>query len=319
MTTEQNLFDESLFNDDVNCDVKMNANESNFIPIAFIPPSGKEPTVGKIVRDPRLRNGNKGNPYFPVHYHEYRIGPANEDIRFFFSPSAIGLPDRLSEMFWVHVKERALIKDKEGQQYKYLSSCVQATRPKNGALLYWLEKGKNKVQVMFIKEPMKDAIFGCEAGYNKPPMDGVIKKLREMHLNVFDLKDPAGWIKLYKQGMSKSTTFHAEIVMMLKEEVLPNGRRKTSQEALEFTVDPNFFATLSLETLPDFAEVIKQRTWSVEEIDAYIESDYSKIPERCIKRDKKPVEETANPEMIAAYDDISDNGDNTAKVSDIPF
>lgn len=257
--------------------------------IIFLPRSGDPAMFGKILPD--FRNGNRG--FLPVEYHEYSIGPKETDKRFFFSPRCWGEQDEMTKLFWDAIKERKkFYENKEGPDFRYWDAIMKATRPKKGALLYWIGRGENKIQYLFLKEPAADVLFGSPVkkdarGNEVPAIPGLVKEMREMGLSPFNLKDSAGWVKLYKTGTGPSTQFHAELDQQKVEEMLPNGRRKFSLEPTEAAIDPAILKIDPKKVTP-LTEVAKERGWTIEEIASYIQSDFTQIPERFMRRANSP-------------------------------
>lgn len=258
---------------------------SNYTKIIYVPKAGAAPLVGKILPD--FRAGNRAN--FPIEYHEFSVGQTFQDTRFFMSPKCFGQEDLLTNLFWKAIKERkAFSANKDSAEYRNWDFICKMTRPKKGTLIYWIGKGESKIQILMVKEPMADVLFGAPAkkdfsGKDIPPVPGLIKDMREMSLSPFNLKDSCGWVKLFKTGSGPSTQFHAELEQIKREEITENGRRKFSLEPTEAAVD---MAILKVDpnTIPEFTKICQEMSWSVEEMNAYIDSQFTIMPERYYKK-----------------------------------
>jgi len=293
---------EMNFEGDVDCTQGRVGNGlgGNFTKLIYVPKAGAAPLVGKILAD--FRAGNRAN--FPIEYHEFSVGAAMTDIRFFMSPKCFGQEDLLTNLFWKAIKDRKKVFDdlitkygnkeaaktaaKEHKEYLDLDLTVKMTRAKKGVLMYWVGKGESKVQTLMVKEPMADVLFGAAAkkdftGRDVPPIPGLVKEMREMGLSPFNLNDACGWVKLFKTGSGPTTQFHAELEQMKREEVLAGGKRRFFSEPTEAAVD---MAVLKVDanTIPEFTKTCKELSWSAEEMTAYIESHFTIMPERYYRR-----------------------------------
>lgn len=299
----------------------------NYNKLIFLPKAGDPALVGKILPD--FNNGNKAS--FAVEYHEFPTGPRPEDKGFFFSPRCWGEQDELTKLFWDAVRERKTYSaNKESAEYRKWDAIMKACRPKKGTICYWIGRGESKLQYLFLKEPAADVLFGAPAkkdaaGRDQPAIPGLIKEMREMGLSPFNLKDAAGWVKLYKTGAGPSTTFHAALDEIKVEEVLPNGRRKFSTTAAEAAVDPAILKLDPKKIVP-LANIAKERGWSAEEIALFIDSDFTAVPERFLRRrgnarppmTTRPAS-TGGEEVARAVENAYESGVEQATEEDLPF
>lgn len=293
------------FAGDIDCSAGSVGNSmgGSYTKVLYVPKSGVKTMVGKILPDFRANN----RAFFPVEFHEFSVGSTMQDTRFFFSPRCFGQPDVMTDLFWKAIKERKKVSDaliathgsKEAaktasasdKEFLHWDFVVKMCRPKKAVLLYWVGKGASRVETLMLKEPMADNLFGAPAkrdaaGRDVPPVEGLVKEMRGMKLSPFDLKDPCGWVLLYKTGTGPSTQFHAEVDEVKRSETLTNGRCRYFSEAAEAAVDPAIL-TVDANTIPKFTDTCKELSWSEEEINTYIESDFTKVPERYFK--KKPA------------------------------
>jgi hypothetical protein len=334
------------FEGDVDCSQGRVGNEmgGNFVKVIYLPKAGTAPLVGKILPD--FRASNRAN--FPIEFHEFSVGSAITDMRFFMSPKCFGQEDLLTNLFWKSIKERKVMFDnllakhgdkesaktaaKENKEYCNLELAVKMTRPKKGALLYWVGKGESKVQTLMIKEQMADILFGAPAkkdfsGKDVPPIPGLVKEMREMNLSPFNLHDACGWVKLFKTGTGPTTQFHAEMEQMKREVIAANGRRQFFLEPTEGAVDA---AILNVDpnTIPPFASTCEELSWTVDEMKLYIESEFTEIPKRYYKKtggsniphpSARKTEPAFHGQSLANAVDAAYEAGDAASESDIPF
>lgn len=315
---------------DVDCSLgRVGGNSAqSYTKLLYIPSASSPAMFGKILPD--FRNGNRAN--FAVEYHEFSVGPAMTDKRFFFSPRCWGEADALTDLFWKAIKERKKLSDnKESKDYRYWDAVSKACRPKKGAICYWIGKGESKLQYLFMKEGMADVLFGAPAkkdftGKDVPAVPGLVKEMREMGLSPFNLKDSAGWIKLYKTGSGPTTAFHADLDQTKVEEIQANGRRKFSLEAAESAVDPAILK-LDPKKITPLVEIAKSQGWSQEEIQVYIDSELTQFPSRYLRRTGGgPLSPSARPDTSggeevtkAVENAYEESGVEQASEDDLPF
>ena len=252
------------FEGNVNCEPGRVGGEifSRLNDIIYLPKSGDPALIGKILSDFRSPE-KRGN--FPIEYHDFSIGAAITDRRFFFSPRCFNETDSLTDLFWKGLQERKKANaNPESKEYRYWDQIVKTARPKKGCLLYWVGKGESRIQVLFLKEPAMDVLFGSGAkkapnGQEVPPIPGLIKEMRELGESPFNLKSSTGWVKLYKTGTGSSTQFHAELDQIRTEETV-KGKRRFSLEPAEAAVDPAILKVDS-KTIPEFKKICKERAW----------------------------------------------------------
>jgi hypothetical protein len=333
---------EMNFESDVDCTQRnVGAGAGNaYTKVLYVPKSGVMTMVGKILSD--FRDNNRAN--YPIEYHEFSVGSTAQDSRFFFSPRCFGEPDPLTALFWDAVKERKKVADVliakygsrenakaamlQDKNYCHWDFVAKMCRPKRGVLLYWVGKGASKVEPLMLKEQMADNLFGSPAkkdaaGKEVPPVQGLVKAMREMNLSPFNLKDPCGWVKLYKTGTGPTTQFHAELEEVKRSETDARGRARYFSEATEASVDAAIL-NVDANTIPKFPDICKELSWSPEEMNEYIQSDFTKVPQRYFKRTTPaPLRQQAEPEShgreVANLVDAAYETGNQVTEEDIEF
>ena len=243
------------------------------IPYLRLPKSG-EALYGKFLIIP---DGTK-RPFIPAPYHEFMIGnDPQKDVRSHFCRKMLGEECPQDEEFWKQMKIRKALKDqgKEGSaEYKKADAIIKANKIGTGGLLLFVEKGSPTVKILFLKEKMLGVLFGVkEDTYRKKPaVEGLLQRMKAEGMNPYNLKDPKGWLKIWKTGTGLDTQFYAEVESETVEAEINGKIRKVKQE-VERPVSEALIANLKAGKFPNIIEVIsdEHEMWTNEECAQYVQ------------------------------------------------
>lgn len=289
----------SLLDDDVDLE---SAGKSNFSksPIMKLPKEG-EVLVGKFLV---LPDGSK-RPYLPAPYYNFLVGDdPTKDSREHFSLKMIQDYCPKNDCFWENMKLRKKLKEegKEGTPaYKKADATIAAMRPKTGGLLLFIEKGSKTIRPLFLKETMLEALFGCkdDAFRNKKARPGLVANMRSEGQSPYNLKNPTGWVKLYKVGSGRDTQFFAEVDEEIQESVI-NGKTRKVKVFTEMDVSQEVIDNILAGKIPDLLAIAsnEMEMWTEAECLQYTK-DFS-VPERF----KRKVKGSASSKSVSVAEEV---------------
>jgi hypothetical protein len=280
-------------------------------------PKGKSqvwPIIGRLVMN-RLKS--EALSYHTVHQHSIEIGGIFLNVP---CQKSFGSKCPFCEKYWEGFNALKAMPAAASEEnapaeiaipYKKakLLTTMYKQRMRYGVLIA-LPKDPN-VYMFFMGPELLKATFGD--GQKKIP--GATQELKEGYkVPIYSATELAGWISFNRTGEGLATKYSAKTTTI---EVI-NGRVKTEQlmeEALHQTVQQK----INSNDLPKLAEYHASRRWTDEEMENFIASNGTQIPERYvafINREDKPTSgvETASLTMADLNDTVPAVGD-----SDVPW
>ena len=200
----------------------------------------------------------------------------------------------------LYVKRKKLVEagKKDSDEYKVIEKLLKRSEEKEKSWFYFVEPGSDVIKAICLGPQVTNRLFGKKFQTGKT-VPSLVEEMKRKNSGPFDINGEnkeAGWVRLYKKGEGLGTEYIIE----------PVGTEEVK------TVDGeqiNYFKYTKLsfgskiasfdfddKDYPNFREVELKNSFTLQETQAFINSDYSEVPERFLQKrsDGSPQVESRN-------------------------
>lgn len=258
-----------------------------------------QPTIVKLCADPRRPKES----FFKTKYIRYLVGPdPRKDGRFRLSRKMLQDKDPVVEAYWEchnKLKELKASNQTDSSEYRKLEQLKKSYAEHDRYHLEVIPLNGNKPKVMTVVGQVKDILFGREAWGDKPAIKSLVDDMKDMKRSPFNLRIETGWLKLYKTGEGIETRYYAEeykVEQMMKDP--ETGEEESVSRPFKAKVNPAIFE-LEIDQCPDLSKIDMddaKMVWSYDECEAFVKSQGTVVPERCLKKAKGQKSEEDQPD-----------------------
>jgi hypothetical protein len=252
--------------------------------LIFEIPGPDKPLVCKCLFDPRGKQS-----FIPIAYFPHLLGPNPEtDTRYHPSRKSLDLGDSPeNDRYWELAHELKRLREagrKESAEYQRLSELKKTFNSKDKGWLFIVEPNSATIRAVKIGAAIINRLFGKEKTYHRPEVKSIIKEMKTKGLSPYDMRNNEGWIKIYKTGAKLATEYFVELVDH-EIQVEHGGKTIPTRVPTELQVHEKIQASdLVLSDFPDPVKFECESVWTLEESQAFVESEGKEIPERCFKK-----------------------------------
>lgn len=177
-------------------------------------------------------------------------------------------------------------------RFAALDKAYKKFKPSLVAVLLFVRPGSAKVEALSVPATVADEIFGKTAYKDKQAKEGLYAKMKGAGRNPFDMKSNKGWICITKTGTTWNDTKYP-VSEAKSVSVDESGEEVTKN--LVAAVSPDLFKA-TLKDIPDVRKIASQFMWTMEEVNEYIASKGTKIPQRVLEGSKPTTEDDSEVE-----------------------
>jgi hypothetical protein len=268
-------------------------------------PAGKNqvwPIIGRLLVN-RLKSEAK--PYHTTHDHGLEIGGQYINVPCY---KALGQKCPFCEAYWAAFEDVKKLKSQGAEndkapeelqlQLKRAQVVVKMLKQRQRFAVLWALPKDPTVYMFFMGTMLLKAIFG-DSDKKKA---GVVQELKDSYkVPIYNAGEPTGWISCNRSGQGLETEYTAKVAVR---EVI-EGRKKT-EELMEEPLHQTVIEKAEKNDLPRILEYFTSRFWSVEEMENFIDSNYTALPKRYdfLFKDKPQVggggNDTGHPQVDQA-------------------
>jgi hypothetical protein len=274
--------------------------------ITFEVPGPDKPLVFKIVPDPRFMGGKM--LFRPVVLYPYSVGPTNKDKRFRTCLSFFGETAPEKEVYDT-AKKNLDVLNKSGQgnsdEAKKLAATVALFKPTFAYYVLYIEPNSPDIKAIKLKKSAIECVTGREANQYQPALPDLRKQMAADGVLPNDLFNPKsnskGWLKLWKEGVELATRYHI-VPLKDKTSTVIDGKTYYMDDYIELPVHERIAKKqFQIEDFPNVLEFEEKSRWTLNEVERFIESSGTEVPERFYKKQKPDGQNAANnPEVALA-------------------
>ena len=256
--------------------------------LVFKVPEGKDKAlVVKFLVDPR----NGGKSYIPVKHYPHMVGPDPQlHTRSHLAQDLAGNGEdiELTARIGYYRELKALREtgSTDAARMQQLTRLVDRCKDKESGWFYIVEPGSSTIKAIKLGVSVVNQLFG-RVYKDKEPIPSLIKAVSQKGISPYDLtSDNAeiGWFKIYSTGKGLGKKYHVELAEDLITKVV-EGETFTKTQPARFELDKKIKnLDLSLEDFPDPMVMEVKQAFTTAETVAFIESSYSKVPDRFLTR-----------------------------------
>lgn len=282
----------------------------------FSLPEVDKPLICKLLRDPR-----SGNPYVPMAYYSYMVGPDPEKHSR-SRPSLLSLKklaaDPEKEEFWrirSEIKELKKTHNAEHPQVKALEAKAKIYSARECGWLYYIEPNSDVIKSVKVGPDVINQLFGKEATTYKPAVVSVLDTLAKQGRSPYDLNNESGWLSLSKSGKGLATRYHVSLATYQGEmKDQETGEVVLVPKPIKATIHSRILTEgVELSEFPDPIKLEERGAFTLEETATFISSSGTSIPARFLPNGNnndgpREVNEDYTPShstpALASLDDI---------------
>lgn len=262
--------------------------ERNSSLVFSVPTLSEKPIVAKFLFDP-----STGQKYIPMAYYPHMIGNDPEkDKRFHPSLKSIGLGEdlELTNRVNMYRELKALKESGKGStpEAVVLEKKTKMTQSKEAGWFFFVEPGSPAIKAIKLPVSVLNRLFGKEFPKTGKTIPSLIKEMAQKGVSPFDVtseKAEQGWVRIYKTGQGLGTEYVIEADQAVTEVALGDGETATKKTMVSRTLhDKIKKLDLTAEDFPKPIEAEKKNAMTVEETMEFIESNYTKVPDRMLKK-----------------------------------
>lgn len=260
-------------------------------------PGPDSPLICKLVPDLlRGRVDGKFFEYFEIQEHGHVGGVNKKGEKMIYShPCRKSLGEKSCpecDRYW-HEKERLKLAGEHSAEGKAIKAVVDLLAPRRKVWVYFVTPESDQVKAVKMSKDLMNQLWGAPANKYKGEIASLIAGMKTKGMSPYDLKNPIGWMKIYKTGEGLGTRYFAEVAK--KEEVImENGRPAgTVNRFVSSPVSEYLMTSFDVKSLVDFRKIESERAFTPDE-----SADFAKTlitPQRVIDMWKKE-EETETPD-----------------------
>lgn len=224
--------------------------------------------------------GEEALPYHETHMHDLMIGDKYSTIP---CNRSMGKTCSICDASWDH-KEKADNLEATGakqetsknhESWKKHMTLSKLFQQKKKYSILTVVRGENRFSVLQAGPALTKAVFGDKRKNEK----GAIDEVKSYNVTVYNPFEPTGWVTMKRAGSGLNTVYSANASVTVQ----MNGKKK--EELLtEEALHPTILERLGTpETMPKLKELFKSKAWSDEELQAYVDSGGSAVPDRVMK------------------------------------
>ena len=242
-------------------------------------PSGKNqawPIIGRLLVN-RLKTEAK--PYHTTHDHGLEVGGQYINVPCYKS---LGQKCPFCEAYWSAFERVKKLKsqgaDSEAAPEELRLSlkreevATKMLKQRQRYAVLWALPKDPVVYMFFMGSKLLKSIFG-DADKKKA---GVIQELKDSYrVPIYNHKETTGWISCNRTGQGLDTDYSAKVAVT---EVIEN--RKKTEQLMEESLHSIVAEKAESNDLPRIMEYFLSRFWSVEEMENFLESCFTAVPER---------------------------------------
>lgn len=287
--------------------------------LVFKVPEGKDKAlVVKFLVDPRT-----GKSYIPVKHYPHMVGP---DPQFhtrshLAQEDDIELTARIS--YYKELKKLRETGSTDAARMQKLTKLVEKCKDKESAWFFIVEPGSSTIKAIKLGVSVINQIFG-RTYKDKEPIPSLLKQVSQKGISPYDFKTAnaqMGWFKIYSTGKGLGKKYHVELAedVIVKE---VDGEKFSKTQPAKFEFDQKFKdMKLTLEDFPDPLAMEKKQAFTMAETEAFINSEYTLVPERFLTRNSTgAVQRAPNVAPVDSYlPDLELPGLDTPEVEEVNF
>jgi len=261
-------------------------------------PKEETAIIAKLMCDPTYSNGSK--IYRPANYYTHPTGNKQTDksrhiCRTFFGEKTS--PE--NEKFWEIVKGLSQLKKQQlsdSQEARVLKEKLKIFKPSRRGYILFVRPESPNIQALRIPESIIDTLIGCKGDDYKEAKVSLIDTMIASGNSPFDLTSNTGWLKFYKRGESINTEYFVEPAEVQSVAETKDGKKVKYNEPLAAIVHSRFLEDLSIEEVPNVLAFEARFAFTVEESQAFVESEgsLSGVPARFRRNRPEQDDEESN-------------------------
>jgi hypothetical protein len=189
----------------------------------------------------------------------------------------------------------------ENGQWRKYYAISETYKQKRQSIFLAALPNDPKVYMFYAGPALVNAIFGDK----RKNIPGALHEIKEYGVSLFSPSQPSGWLSLNKTGQKLDTVYTAKAltktVVEGKSKVLRLHEEMLHEDIQKLFEDPT--------KLPRILESYKGRMWSEEEIQAFVDSEATILPERIARfyggnkdADHGPTTETEDFSRPSSFD-----------------
>lgn len=268
-----------------------------------------DPIICKLVRHPNFKTETGENKFqVVIRYWPFKIGNEPGDIRYRPCNESLGKGQSKEYEYYkgLYKKLDTLKEDgkKDSEEYKILEDKIKKIKPKY--FYYYLYITPESPVVKALKAPISvhNQIAGRVATQFREEIpsvfDNALKKGMNISLTGDTEKNKKGWIKIWRTGEKMGTRYHVAIDSRKEVKDFDGTTAEVTVHNTHPSPDIN---AISKGEWPDIYTHEERFAWTQEECQEWIDSDFTKTPERVlqdIEKARKDKEEKSNTDNNTA-------------------
>jgi hypothetical protein len=292
--------------------------------ITFAIPDETRPLIFKILPD--FRYGNGKSWYRPLRSFTFQAGPSEKDKRKRPCLTFFGETVSPELEYYKKLKQESDAMNKLGQgnsaEAVVLKSKLAIFKPSDMAYILYIEPGSPEIKAMKVSVSVINCIKGREANQYSPAIPSLIKSMAADGVSPFDIFSPkaeVGWVKLWKTGEGLGTRYHVAVDEKTLE-IEQNGKKYYSKEMTTHKVHEKIAQRKFVEAdFPDVLAFEERNRWTPTELERFIESEGTQVPERFLKKEFHGQQNGGSgSDQVAAVTPF-DTGSLIGSLDDIPL
>jgi len=275
--------------------------------------------ICKLVRHPNFKTETGENRFhIAVRYWPFKIGNDASDIRYRPCNESLGKGQSKEYEFYKGLyKQLDELRDQgkqDSEDAKIIEAKIKRMKPKYH--YYYLYITPDNPMVKALKAPVSvhNQIAGRSGNQYREEIPSVFQQAIKNGMNIALTKDPeknkTGWLKIWKTGQKMATRYHAAIDS--SKETRDYGGTKAEVTVINEHNVPNI-ESIAKGKWPDIFEYEEKFAWTEEECQAWIDSDFTKTPDR-VMREIEERTKNSQKNNENNQDDL-----NVGNLDDIPF
>lgn len=270
-------------------------------------PGPDSPLVFKIV--PQKRSNGKSEGYWAITKHTHLVGdgdPKNKkNYRSHLCQKTAGQSDCPECDKYYDIQRELYDLEKAGKkgttEYLRLKTRADAIAPQQKGWLLVVLPDNPEVKALCVGKDVLNKLFGKAATKWKPAVESLITKMAADGNDPYNLRSSVGWIKLYKEGEGRDTTYTVQAAATTMQVTLPNGKQGPATVPAEFPVHDAVFKTKRSD-LPNLGKFEERSVWK-KEWSKYMSENFH-APAEALENQGGSPEENEDPLSVNAVSDI---------------
>lgn len=304
----------------------VSAPETSNNKLLFKTPGPEKPLVMKLIPD--VRSGNNTNGYWPVTMFGHMVGPdPRKDTR--SHPCQKSLGQKASpeaDRYYAAYKRLDELK-KSGQgnsdEAKVVEATIKKFKPSSRGWLTFVRPDSTVVEAIRVPKQVLNYLFGAKENSFQPAVPSLVKELGSKGMSPYDLRNPLGWIELYKTGEGLATKYTVKL-HQVEVDVQHEGMTIKGSKPVGAKVHEKILGETTLDDIPDFREFEKKYAFTMEESIKFVESEGTSVPERFLNNGasedgESTVVPTGEPSALPGMTPLAGLVPQTVSADDIPF